>query len=568
MLEGASVSIAASGAAAPPSSTGAWERIRAAFARRPLARAALLALALLHSAAVFAPFLANDRPFVLEAIDRGGFESALRSLAPIASSVERLVLTGDAEYERARGPSAPPTRAAALAVEERAADGRLRSIERALALGAVREELAAWRELLASAVRAATAGETERAGELAVRAREGALALREELAPSDALTAGGEAMLARRSHPLFASLAGWEIGVMLWWLWAVAGPIRAVIFARASRAGRRRRGPLLGAAAALLVASCGALAWEAARSGEPPAAESAPYKRALDTGELVPARPPRFAPIAFGFAETHALEGLLPPSWTETGQRRALERRQGNVARAGEPGLDSRWRFLAGTDELGRDFLTRLIWGARTSLSIGILSALLSTLAGVVLGALAGYFRGVVDAVVLRSIEILQSIPAFLLVLFAMAFTDPRVLPPVVTIVSLIALVRWTGAARLVRGEFLRLREREYVLAATALGFSPARTIVRHILPNAMGPILVHAAFAVSAGILTESAISFLGLGVQPPYASWGALVSQSRDPAQWWIQLFPGALIFVTVTCYNLVGDAVRDALDPRVQE
>ena len=182
-------------------------------------------------------------------------------------------------------------------------------------------------------------------------------------------------------------------------------------------------------------------------------------------------------------------------------------------------------------------------------------------------GALAGYFGGWVDFVVLRTIEVLQSVPAFFFVLLAMAFTDPRVISPLVAIVVVIALVRWTGAARLVRGEFLRLREREFVLAARALGYSDGRIVLRHVLPNALGPVLVHAAFAVAAGILTESAISYLGFGIQYPQASWGSLINESRSPEHWWIQVFPGLLIFLTVTCYNLVGDAVRDALDPRAE-
>jgi peptide/nickel transport system permease protein len=121
--------------------------------------------------------------------------------------------------------------------------------------------------------------------------------------------------------------------------------------------------------------------------------------------------------------------------------------------------------------------------------------------------------------------------------------------------------------ARLVRGEFLRLREQEFVLAAKALGFSSSRTIFRHVLPNAMGPIIVAAAFSVASGILTESAISFLGFGTQAPKASWGALVNESQSPEHWWIQIFPGLVIFLTVTCYNLAGDAVRDALDPKMK-
>jgi len=133
---------------------------------------------------------------------------------------------------------------------------------------------------------------------------------------------------------------------------------------------------------------------------------------------------------------------------------------------------------------------------------------------------------------------------------------------PMIAIVCMIALVGWTGVARLVRGEVLRIREEEYVLAARALGFSPARVLWRHVLPGALGPVLVAGAFAVASGVLIESAVSFLGFGVRLPFPSWGALL---HEPGRWWIQLFPGALIFVTVACTNVVGEGVRDALEPR---
>jgi peptide/nickel transport system permease protein len=235
------------------------------------------------------------------------------------------------------------------------------------------------------------------------------------------------------------------------------------------------------------------------------------------------------------------------------------------VVRAGESQPNAWDRHLAGTDESGRDVFGRMIWGGRVSLSVGIVSATLLTLIGVLMGSLAGYFGGRVDVAIMRLIEVLQSIPSFFLILMAMAFTDPKVVPPIIAIVVVIGLVSWTGVARLVRGEFLRLREQEFVIAARALGFSSARTIFGHVLPNALSPVLVAAAFAVAAGILIESAISYLGFGVRPPDASWGSLVNESRSLQHWWIQVFPGVLIFITVTCYNLVGDAIRDALDPK---
>jgi peptide/nickel transport system permease protein len=235
--------------------------------------------------------------------------------------------------------------------------------------------------------------------------------------------------------------------------------------------------------------------------------------------------------------------------------------------RHGEPDVNSPWRHIAGVDELGRDFFTRLVWGARISLSVGILSSIVLTFIGVVIGSMAGYFGGWVDIAVMRTIEIVQSIPSFFLILATMAFTDPSVVNPVFAIVLVIALISWTGIARLVRGEFLRLRNQEFVVAARALGFSNMRTIFKHVLPNALSPVLVASAFAVASGILIESAVSYLGFGIQPPKASWGSLVNESKSAEHWWVQVFPGVLIFVTVTCYNLVGDAIRDALDPKMK-
>ncbi len=537
-------------AAAPGPDRG----VKRALVLRPLARMAILVLAILHTVAIFAPCIANDRPWVLRAVDRGGYEEALRTLAPIAASAGRILAAG----------GTASTRENALELERKAALERIEKLERALA-ASDRAPLERWRDSFEEMIDAEARGEHARAlglaGEVETRARE----LREELASGDARQpeSGGKILIARQSYPLLESLSGFEVFTMLAWIGLLCGPLGGLLVRFPARRPRART-----VAGVICVAALLAFAWERTRPAAPAPFETAPYKEALDAGDLVPEKSTIFAPLPYGYAETHALEIFAPPSWTSAARARSeAPASEGPRARAGEPGLDSPWRFLAGTDELGRDLLTRMIWGARESLAVGLLSALLLTFLGVVFGALAGHFGGWIDVIILRAMEILQSIPALVLVLFAMAFTDPRIVPPAVAIVLLIALVRWTGAARLVRGEFLRLREREYVLAARALGYSPARTILLHILPNAAGPILVHAAFAVSAGILTESAISFLGLGVEYPAASWGALVGQAKNPAQWWVQLFPGLLIFATVTCYNLVGDAVREALDPRAQ-
>ena len=213
--------------------------------------------------------------------------------------------------------------------------------------------------------------------------------------------------------------------------------------------------------------------------------------------------------------------------------------------------------------QLGRDIFTRLIWGARISLAVGLVSTLLLVTIGTFFGSLAGYYGGWVDTVLSRIIEIVQCFPVFFLILIVVAFVGPSIL----NIMLAIGLVRWTGVARLVRGEFIRLRGQEFVLASKALGVNDTRIIFRHVLPNALGPVLVAATFSVASGILTESALSFLGFGIQLPIPSWGSLLIESRSAEHWWIQIFPGLLIFVTVMLYNLLGEGVRDALDPRLR-
>ena len=231
-----------------------------------------------------------------------------------------------------------------------------------------------------------------------------------------------------------------------------------------------------------------------------------------------------------------------------------------------EPPLNAPTRFLLGTDNIGRDLFVRILYGGRISLMVGIVSTVLLVLIGVVMGAVAGYFGGVIDMLISRLIEVFQSIPAFFIILTAVSIIPEDKMPPIFAIVVVIALVRWTGVARLVRAEFLRLKEQEFVVAAQALGLSNKRVIFRHILPNALGPVLVAAAFSIAAGILTESAVSFLGFGVKVPIPSWGSLLSEARGVSEyWWLQIFPGLLIFITVFSYNIVGEGVRDALDPR---
>jgi peptide/nickel transport system permease protein len=221
---------------------------------------------------------------------------------------------------------------------------------------------------------------------------------------------------------------------------------------------------------------------------------------------------------------------------------------------------------LLGTDTLGRDVLSRIIYGAQISLEVGFVAVGISTFIGMLVGALAGYYGGILDQVLMRLVDLMLCFPVFFLILAVIAMLGPGIW----NIMIIIGLTSWMGVARLVRAEFLSLREREFVMAARALGASDARLIWRHLLPNALTPVMVSATLGVAGAILTESALSFLGLGVQPPTASWGNILTMGKDNIEiaWWLSVFPGLAILVTVMSYNLLGEGIREAIDPRLRE
>ncbi|WP_349410756.1 oligopeptide ABC transporter permease [Pseudalkalibacillus sp. SCS-8] len=222
---------------------------------------------------------------------------------------------------------------------------------------------------------------------------------------------------------------------------------------------------------------------------------------------------------------------------------------------------------LLGVDTLGRDMFTRMLYGARVSLLVGFASVAASIFIGTIVGALAGYYGGKIDAFLMRVVDVFLAFPSLFLLITLVTIFEPGV----DKLILAFALFGWTTTARLVRGEFLSLRTREFVLAAKTMGVRSSKIIFSHILPNAMGPIIVAATLNVGIIILAESALSYLGLGIQPPTPSWGNMLQDAQNLTIMytapWYPIFPGVMILITVLAFNFVGDGLRDALDPKMK-
>lgn len=282
--------------------------------------------------------------------------------------------------------------------------------------------------------------------------------------------------------------------------------------------------------------------------------------------------------------ETYVLPGLLRPAALRTYNNQQLRReladrgdgwawmplcefgpRQQPEILEPPPAAPSSVHWL-GTDDRGRDLFARLVHGTRVSLAVGFVSVGFYVTIGMILGLVGGYFGGRLDWLVSRLIEIGLTFPTFFLILIIMALLERT---SILTIMLVIGLTRWTDVARLVRAEVLRLRELDFVTAARAAGAGPLRIMWRHLVPNAIGPVVVNATFGVAGAILVESALTFLGFGTPPPTASWGEVLSQAYEhQSHWWLTVCPGLLLFVTITSLNLLGEALGQAIDPRIRD
>ena len=216
-----------------------------------------------------------------------------------------------------------------------------------------------------------------------------------------------------------------------------------------------------------------------------------------------------------------------------------------------------------GTDDLGRDVFTRMIFGARISLAVGFISVFIILVIGTFLGIISGFYGGKTDYIIMRFTDIVLCFPTFFLIILVIAFIEPNIY----NVMIVIGVTSWPGLARLVRAEVLSLKEREFILVSKMMAISNVKIFFVHILPNIISPLMVYSSLAIGGAILTESALSFLGLGVQPPMPSWGQILTSGKDYIYmaWWLSLFPGIAILVTVLAFNLVGEAIRDIFDPK---
>lgn len=497
------------------SQEGQWALVWREFRKRRLAVAASGLILLIVTASVFAPCLANDRPIAYRGANRYAYAEAYRTVRVLLPRIAA------AKEDKVRDDLV------------RLADGRLNAMAEAV-VPETATSLEAFRNQLSGA---AADGLTQ----------EEVTSLRRQLTNFVADDVG---FISRWRVPVITTLHAVAVAFLV----ANAALLLAILAKLVRRRPWRKRARRAVAFALTGLPIVAGLLWYGLVRAEN---DTTPYKRGVLAAEAAtdPDAPVLYEtvfwpPVRYGLDEIDQDRKFARPELL------GLSDDERKTSWGGPHWL--------GTDKIGRDVLSRMLWGGRISLSVGLVAVGIYVAIGVVVGSVAGFFRGSVDMLISRLIEIVIVFPTFFLILTIVAFVGPSLM----NIMVVIGLTGWTGVARLVRGEFLRLADQEFVLAGKALGYSPTRLIFRHILPNALAPVLVAATFGVAGAILTESALSFLGLGITIPTPSWGGILAEGRaTTVAPWLIYIPGLAIFLTILSYNLAGEALRDASDPRLR-